>query len=482
MGTLFSKTNFRHQSTSKKDKSKIVTVCKVDDNMSEEANSISRRTVLKTTATAAVAAGLGTGALAHLAPTNSEGRAKRKVSPNEKITMGLIGCNGMGAANMRNLMGHDDVEFVSICDVDKNRINGDYKEVEKKYGKAPEVVEDYRKMLERKDIDAIIIGTPDHWHALNLVHACEAGKDIYCEKPISHTLKEAVAMVNAKKHFKRVVQVGTWQRSTREFHNAIEYIRSGKLGRIVHCRAWINDWQRLGRKEVKPVPAGFNYDMWIGPAEMREFRDNTTHYNWRWMKTTGGGQTTDWGVHMIDIALLGMSKDQDLPMPETVYTSGGLWAFKEDDRTAADTVESVMHFGGANPFTLNWSVKRDTPGVSGNGTEFVSVDGRTLRVWRGGWEILDSNGKQLEKTPAEPQDSDHWRNFLDCVKSRETPRATLESVGQTTVVCHLVNASMYSGKMVQFDKAKMDIVGKDGKDTIAYDKKYRKGYSLKNYK
>jgi predicted dehydrogenase len=454
------------------------------DSTSKESQSkdVSRRTLLKTTAVAATSVGLGANALAYLAPNRTEGVAKKSASANDKIVFGLIGCGGMGAANMRNFMQHEDVEVAALCDVDENRIPGDFKAVESKYGRKPTVYDDYRKMLERKDIDAVIIGTPDHWHALNLVHACEAGKDIYCEKPISHNIREAVAMVGAKKHFKRVVQVGTWQRSTSEFHQAIEYIRAGKLGKIVHCRAWITDGQALGKTQPKDVPAGFNYDMWMGPSEMRPYRSNTTHYNWRWMKTTGGGQTTDWGVHMMDIALLGMSKDQDLVMPDRVSTVGGLWAYTDDDRTAADSVESIMHFSGANEFALTWSVLRDVPGKPSNGTEFVSVDGRTLRVWRGGWEILDPNGKKLEKTMTDPQDSDHWRNFLDCVKSRETPRATLESVAQTTIVCHLSNASLYSGKMVRFDKSKMDIVGRDGKDNLAYDKQYRKGYSLKVYK
>ncbi|HLO99962.1 MAG TPA: Gfo/Idh/MocA family oxidoreductase, partial [Fimbriimonas sp.] len=163
--------------------------------------SLSRRELLIDSAVITAGISLGGSALANMT-SSIPASPRKKTSPNDKIVFGLIGCNGMGAANMRNLMQHEDVEFAAICDVDFNRIAGDYKKIEETYGRKPEVFRDYRKMLERKDIDAIIVGSPDHWHALNLIHACEAGKDIYCEKPISHNFVEAKAMVAAKNHFK----------------------------------------------------------------------------------------------------------------------------------------------------------------------------------------------------------------------------------------------------------------------------------------
>jgi predicted dehydrogenase len=336
-------------------------------------------------------------------------------------------------------------------------------------------------MLERKDIDCVIIGTPDHWHALNLVHACEAGKDIYCEKPISHNLVEANAMMAAKRRFKRVVQVGTWQRSTPEFHNAMEYIRSGKLGKVVHCKAWINDGAKLGHREPEQPPAGFDYDAWIGPAKMVPYRSNCVHFNWRYIRNTGGGHVTDWGVHMMDIALLGMSAGLDLPMPTSVAAVGGLYDCEGDDRDCMNLVESVMKFDEPN-FSMYWTVLRDPKGLSGNGTEWVNAAGETVRCYRGGWEVLDKGGKKMPTPQADPLESDHSSNFLDCVKSREKPRGDLESVGQSTVVCHLVNVAMESGETVKFDKKTMDIVGRAGKNTLAYSRTYRKGYKLPIYK
>lgn len=398
---------------------------------------------------------------------------------NDKIVIGLIGCGGMGMSNARNFMNYADVEIAAICDVDTRRIPGDFAEIEKKYGRKPSVYSDYRAMLDRKDIDAVIIGTPDHWHALNLVHACEAGKDIYCEKPISYDIYEAKAMVAAQKRFNRMVQVGTWQRSSQEFNDAVSYVRSGKAGKIVHCRAWIADGTRIGKKQPTTAPKELNYDQWIGPANLVPYQENKVHWNWRWVLNTGGGLTTDWGVHMMDIALLGMSSGIDLVMPHTISATGGQWSILDDDRDAPDTIEALLSFKDPN-FMMSWSVLRDHPGKPGHGTEFVSADGRTVRVWRGGWVILDPEGKELPKVEM-PRPSDHWREFLDSVKSRKTPKADLASVAQTTICCHLVNASLFSGQTVKWDKAKMDIVGSAGKNTTAYRRAYRKGYSLKMY-
>jgi predicted dehydrogenase len=405
---------------------------------------------------------------------------KKSASANDKLVIGLIGCGGMGAANMRNLMNFPDVQVAAVCDVDENRMPGDIKDIETKYGRRPDVYKDYRKMLDRKDIDAVIVGTPDHWHALVLVHACEAGKDAYCEKPISHDIVEAVTMAAAVKHHKRVVQCGTWQRSTKEFTDAIDYIRSGKLGKVVLCRAWISDDFHAGRQQPSSPPSGFDYDMWVGPAPMIPYQSNRAHYNWRWYMNFGEGLSADWGVHMMDIALLGMSKDQNLVMPTSVSSMGGQWAIQNDDRTAPDTMEAIYRFDNPD-FAMHWSINRDHPEKEGHGTEFVSADGRTLRVWRGGWKVLDPGGKELPKEEA-ANPPNHWRDFVDCVKTRSVPRASLASVAQTTIVCHLSNVALYAGETVRWDAAKMDIAGRAGKETQCYHRPYRSGYHLPSYK
>lgn len=401
-------------------------------------------------------------------------------SPNEKLVIGLIGCGGMGAANMRNLMNFPDVEVAALCDVDDARIPNDLRDVEHKYGRKPDVYKDYRKILDRKDIDAVIVGTPDHWHALVLIHACEAGKDAYCEKPLSHDIVESVYMAEAVKHHKRIVQCGTWQRSTREFTDALDYVRSGKLGKIILTRAWITDGFRAGHQKPTTPPSGLDYDMWVGPAEFVPYQSNRLHFNWRWFMNFGGGMSTDWGVHMMDIALLGMSRDQDLVMPTSVSAYGGQWAITDDDRNAPDTMQAIYRF--ENPdFAMHWQIGLDHPEKEGHGTEFVSADGRTLRVWRGGWKVLDPGGKELPKEEAAPP-PDHWRNWVDCVKTRSAPRASLPSVAQTTIVCHLSNVALSSGETVHWDNKKQDLVGKAGRNSLSYHRPYRKGYKLPEYK
>jgi predicted dehydrogenase len=443
-------------------------------------DSVSRRTFLQQAGRGAAIAGAA-GAL-NIIPVHSEAATRRvRRLANDKITIGLIGCGGMGAANMRTLMGKDGVEIAALCDVDDSRMPGDIKTVADEYGKQPLIFKDYRKMLERKDINAVIVGTPDHWHALNLIHACEAGKDAYCEKPISHNILEANAMVGAVKKFGRIVQVGTWQRSTPEFVSAVEYVRAGKLGKITTVRAWKTDPFQMGsHKPMTPAPSTFDYDMWIGPAAQVPYVPEYTHQNWRWFLNFGSGMTGDWGVHMMDICLLGMSKGTDMVMPVEVAAHGGKLAWPDDDRTAPDTHYAIMKFKDPD-FVLHWQTGRDHPGRPDHGSEFVSADGRTLQVWRGGWKIMDADGKELPKEETKPP-TDHWQNWVDCVRSRQQPRSNLPSMAQTTIVCHLANAALLAGETVRWDKEAMDISGRAGKNTSSYAREYRKPWKLPVYK
>ncbi|MCW3095573.1 MAG: putative dehydrogenase [Chthonomonadaceae bacterium] len=443
--------------------------------MSTDKESISRRDLLG-------GAGLvGAGLMAGILPVHSEPISRRRsVGANDKLVIGLVGCGGMGAVDMNKLMEKPEVQVAALCDVDKDRMPKDIKSVTAKYGKAPDLYGDYRKMLERKDIDAIIVGTPDHWHALVLINAVEAGKDAYCEKPISHDITEAKSMAAAVKHYNKIVQVGTWQRSTDIFTNALNYVKSGKLGKISKVRAWKVEERGAGRGMVTTPPPSLDFDMWTGPAAAFPYAANHVHNAWRWFKNTGTGKTGDWGVHMIDIGLLGMSEGTDLVMPTEVCAFGGKFSFVDDDRDTPDTVEAIMRFKDPD-FLLQWETGKDQPGKPDHGTEFVSVDGKTLQVSRGGWSIMDPKGELLPKERI-PATNDHWQNWLDCVKSREQPRSNIASMAQTTITCHLINIALDAGESVKFSKEKMDIVGKTGKDSIYYAREYRKPWKLPIYK
>jgi predicted dehydrogenase len=444
--------------------------------MSDGKDGISRRDLLGR------ASMVGVGLAAGILPVHAEPVAhKKRVGANDKLVLGLIGCGGMGPSDMKQLMEKPEVTFAALCDVDKDHLPKHVKDVTNKYGKAPDTYGDYRKMLERKDIDAVVIGTPDHWHALNLIHTLEAGKDAYCEKPISHDITEAKSMAAAVKRFNKIVQVGTWQRSTSEFTSAVNYVRSGKLGKIVKVRAWKLEERGAGRGMQTPPPANLDFNMWTGPAAAFPYAANHIHNSWRWFMNTGTGKTGDWGVHMIDIGLLGMSKDTDMVMPVEVSAFGGKFGFVDDDRDTPDTVQAIMRFKDPD-FLLHWETGRDNMGhLTDHGTEFVSADGRTVRCWRGGWNILDPKGELLPKERY-PATNDHWQNWVDCVKSREQPRSNLASMAQTTITCHLINVAMLAGETVHWSKEQNDIVGKAGRNTIYYAREYRKPWKLPLYK
>jgi predicted dehydrogenase len=447
-----------------------------EERIMETRNAVSRREAIATVG--AMGASLATG----ITPVHAEtiSPARKRVGAGDKLVLGLIGCGGMGANDMKQLIKKPEVQIAALCDVDKNRMPNDIKTVTDKYGKAPDLYSDYRKMLERKDIDGVIIGTPDHWHALNLIHALEAGKDAYCEKPISHDITEARSMANAAKYHKKIVQVGTWQRSTVEFTTAVDYVRSGKLGKLAKIHCWKIEERGAGRGVQAPVPPNLDFEMWTGPAAAFPYMANHVHNAWRWFRNTGTGKTGDWGVHMIDIGLLGASKDTDLVMPVEVAAFGGKFTFIDDDRDMADTVQAIMRFKDPD-LLLHWETGKDQPGRPDHGTEFVSTDGKTLRVWRGGLKLFDNYGEEIPLERGTPT-NDHWQNWVDCVKSREQPRSNIASMAQTTMVCHLINVALEAQESVAFSKEKMDIVSKAGKNSIFYHRQYRAPWKLPIYK
>lgn len=398
---------------------------------------------------------------------------------NERVVMGLIGCGGMGRENMRHFLDLG-VPIAAICDVDEKHLDEAEKMIKGKGQPSPKRYKDFRKLLEQKDINAVIIGTPDHWHAIPFIAACEAGKDIYCEKPISHDYVEAKAMLSAARHFKPVVQIGTWQRSMNHFQKAIEYIQSGKMGTVNICRAWITGQNKpMGHDAPQTPPSTLDYDMWLGPAPKREYQPNRCHFTWRWFYDYGGGLMTDWGVHMIDIVLLAMQQD-----PTRVSATGGKFTM-DDDRDTPDTMQAIYQFP---KFTMNWEYRfnnqRGLDGGGSHGSEFIGTKG-TLIVDREGYRFFpNGDPKNVEEPPKlERTESTHWQNFLDCVKSREVPRSGIESMAKTTMICHLGNIAYECGKVVQWDGQKEDIVNHhDVKNCISYEREYRKPWKLKLYK
>ncbi len=235
---------------------------------------------------------------------------KNRVAPGDQLNIGAIGIKGMGWSDLTAAAKIPGVNVVALCDVDKNvldkrmgdlsKLNVDAAKV-KTYG-------DYRQLLDRKDIDAVIIGTPDHWHALIMMHACEAGKDVYVEKPVGNSIEECRAMVKAQQRYNKVVQAGQWQRSQQHFKDAVDFVQSGQLGNIRTVKVWCyQGWMKPGPVVADSAPpAGVDYNMWLGPAQKRPFNASRFHFNFRWFWDYAGGLMTDWCVHLLDYGLLGM--------------------------------------------------------------------------------------------------------------------------------------------------------------------------------
>ncbi len=381
-------------------------------------------------------------------------------SPNEKVVVGLVGCKGMGFNNLKTFLGKKNVECAALCDVDRNVLEERAAEVEKIQGKKPLLYDDYRSLLDNRDIDVVINATPDHWHALVGIHSMEAGKDLYTEKPLANSIEECNLMVAAQKRYGKVVQVGQWQRSDPHWNDAVNYLHAGKIGRIRSVRAWSYvGWK--GSIPVLPdseVPEGVNYDMWLGPAPKRPFNKNRFHFTFRWYWDYAGGLMADWGVHLLDYALYGMNQY----VPKSVMATGGKYAFPEDAMETPDTCMAVYDFGD---FGLLWDHTIGIYGANfnrGHGVAYVGEWG-TLVVDRNGWEVIPETtstsarkgyeGVPLQKSAGKGLDL-HVENFLQCVKTGAKPNCDIEIGAHIARFSHLGNISYRVGRKVFWNPEK----------------------------
>jgi predicted dehydrogenase len=387
------------------------------------------------------------------------------IGANEKLVCGLIGAKGMGFADLQAFLRQPNTECAAICDVDENVLNQRIADTEKIQGYKPKGFKDFRKLLEEPGIDVIIIGTPDHWHCIPFVNAAQEGKHIYCEKPLANYIEELNIMERAAKRYGNVVQVGQWQRSDKHWQDAVEFVHSGKLGKIRSVRTWsYQGWM----KSVPVVPdsdppAGVDYDFWLGPAPKRPFNKNRFHFTFRWFWDYAGGMMTDWGVHIIDYALFGMNAKA----PKSVMAMGGKFAYPEDACETPDTQQALYEFDG---YTMLWD---HGIGIDGgyygrsHGVGFVGNNG-TLVVDRGGWEVIPEGGDNPAMERVELQKGDgqglnnHMKNFIDCIKDRDlVPNTNIEIAANTARVCHLGNIAFKTGRRLYWDADNSKFIGDD---------------------
>jgi predicted dehydrogenase len=410
---------------------------------------------------------------------------KRSISPNEKLIVGLIGCRNMGFHDARDFLLQPEVILAAMCDVDNNILEIRTKDILELQEEKPDHYKDYRKLLERKDIDAVIVGTPDHWHCLQTVHACEAGKDVYVEKPLSNSVTECNIMLRAARKHNRVVQVGQQQRSGNQWKAAMDFIQSGKLGKIRRVNIWANFDYAAGQEKVpdSPVPEGVDFDMWLGPAPQRTFNEARFHGSWRMFWDYGGGLMTDWGVHLIDMPLWSFDIKS---FPKSVMATGGIFANKDRALEMADT-QNVLY--EMDDCLITWEHNGGVevgPFDQLYGVSWIGTNG-TLVANRERWRVLpemDESDYRME--PPEECKSDeqshmcHVQNFIHCIKTREKPAADIEIGHRVGIWAHLGNIAYRTGRKLVYDPETETILN-DPEATAMLTPKYREPYQLPKY-
>jgi len=442
---------------------------------------IARRTFLENSTKAAAGSAF---MAAGLTPGVEGEQMATRVSPNDRIAVALIGSGDQGRANLNQFLRVPEVECLAVADVDEERLEAGLAMVEGRREKRPDGYGDFRRIIERDDIDAVIVGTPDHWHALPTVLACEAGKDVYVEKPLATTIGEGRAMVNAARKYDRVVQVGTHQRSAGHFSDAVEFVTGGSLGTIRMVRAWTYlDWKGdLGFPPDEEPPASLDYDFWLGPAPWRPYNPLRVHHNFRWVWDYSGGLATDWGAHMIDIVMWAMQED-----PIGAMAIGGKYGFPEDIRETPDTQQSIVEFP---TFSVLWEHMIGCgggPWQREHGVEFHGQNG-ILVVDRGGWEVHSETdaynqprANRMEGVARQPASRDyhfgHVQNFLECMKTRSRPVADVEIGHKSVIASHLANIAVRLQRHVSWDPETEQIIGdSEGQNLVG--REYRRPWSL----
>lgn len=388
----------------------------------------------------------------------------------QPVRVGVIGVRNQGRTLATQLAGMDDVNVAALCDVDSSLQSAAINAVSDKQDLAPRWETDFRRLLDDAAVDAVVIATPDHWHALMGIMACQADKDVYLEKPVSHTVEEGQRLVEVARSTDRIIQTGLQQRSGAHFQSAIELIHSGKLGTVRLAKAWMASKRKpIGRKLDEPAPQGVDYDLWLGPAPERDFNANRFHHHWQWFHDYGTGELGNWGVHLLDIARWGLKLD----FPSRVSASGGNYVFR-GDQEMPDTLQATFHWP---QHTITWEHRLWTNhGLEGRGSG-VSFHGEhgTLVIDRSGWKVYDS--KERLNADASELLGSHLRNFIDCVRTRQRPNADIEVGHISTTLCHIGNAAWRLGRELSFDSESQSF-GDDTDANALLTKSYRDPWQL----
>ena len=434
----------------------------------EKEERIGRRSFLKGSAGGLAAASALTGVLA--GGGRVEGQTPPRKTParrgaNDRVVIGVIGTGNLGRRHhMGVLLGHEGikerVDIAAVCDVDRNRANQAARDCLERAGRRVAVYKDFRRVCDRKDIDAVFIVTPDHWHALIAIAAMEAGKDVYCEKPLTLTVEDGKAMVAAARRYGTVFQTGSQQRSNHTFRKACELVRSGKIGKLKRIDTVLHAVGSGNWQPVQTPPSHLDWNFWLGPAPYRDYIPGHVHYEFRWQYDFSGGVMTDWGAHHNDIAQWANGTDGSGP----VRVDGRNATFH--DSGPYDVPGNFdVHYKYANGVELLCHTdkqKYDDGTEFGNGIKFTGTDG-WIFVCRG--DRLESSIPNVKDVELGPDDvhlyesDNHHKNFLDCLETRRRCICDVEIGYRSVSICHIGNISMRLGRPLDWDPEKEEFIG-----------------------
>lgn len=396
----------------------------------------------------------------------------------DKITLGVIGPGGMGSNLLQSFAGLNDVQIAYVCDPDENRMLQAAASAEKISGRKPATAKDMRRIFDDKSVDAVIIATPDHWHAPATILACEAGKHVYVEKPCSHNVREGRLMVEAARRTNKIVQVGTQSRSTEHVRRAMDLLHNGIIGEVLSAKVW-NSQRRsnIGRARPSEPPAHLDYDLWIGPAPMVPYQSNLLPGIWRWWHAFGTGDMGNDGVHDLDIGRWGLGVDQH---PTRIAALGGKYFF-DDDQQFPDTQTVLFEFEGGKvkgKRQLIFEQRIWSPYVQEgyeNGNAFYGTKGMLVLGKSGGWQVFGERNQPGEKMSGHPDGPAHHRNFLECIRSGRKPNADIEIGHLSASLCHLGNIATRIGRTLEFDPSE-ERIKNDNEAHKLIRREYRSGH------
>ncbi len=413
-----------------------------------------------------------------MAPALLAARRATIASPNDTVRVACVGVRGQGRAHIQHYANMPNVEIAALCDVDENVLNQRLADVEKLGKKRPAAFTDIRKLLEEKSIDAISIATPNHHHTLQTIWACQAGKDVYVEKPCSHDMFEARQIAAAAKKYNRLVQHGTNSRSS-IVREAVQHLREGVIGDVYMARGLCFKWRNtIGRAPVQPVPAGVHYDLWLGPAPVHEFTKNRFHYDWHWFWAYGNGDLGNQGIHQMDVARWGLG----VKYPKRVSAMGGHYMF-DDDQETPNTLTAAFEFedGGKKKllvFEVRHWITNHEAGI-GDGSNTVGAVFYGSKGYLACWDEDHGRyqtflGREQQPGPSGQNKGDNWANFIQAVRSRNAAdlNAPIEEGAISTMLVHLANISYMVKRSVEFDPQTFTCPG-DSEATGLFRREYR---------